>query len=327
MEFSCSNSRLVLDVAAVGAAVMLGADIVDTAVLLARALVRKTPPGFSDELAAAAEEAGEDDELGVMVAELVVDGTEEEEDDGGVAEVEGKEGVRVVEDELATDEEVDVLEGTEEVVTADEDDVVNEVDVTNVGVTVVVVVEVVVVVVVATLEVLTAGAPLSWYTRRALICQYASWKAAGLFCTNSLHVWPPFAAEQLWKALPAQLPQNVVSNTRLWSRKCSSQSQPVPAQLAAGVPQPVGSGEEPSTSEGAPPAGQNQMLMPSEFHSAAYVPPPCALNCEPYVFVLDAWKEQPSLPLASASQSSLMACSNESEAPEIAQPGDVCRVM
>ena len=55
----------------------------------------------------------------------------------------------------------------------------------------------------------------SWYTLSALICQYASWKAEGLFCTNALHVWPLLAAAQLWKALPAHEPQKVVSKMRL----------------------------------------------------------------------------------------------------------------
>jgi hypothetical protein len=148
-----------------------------------------------------------------------------------------------------------------------------------------------------------------------------------LFCTKASQVWPPLAAAQDWKALPAQLPQKVVSKMRLWSMKCASQSQPVPAQLACGSPQFEGSGAEPRASEGAELAGQNQMLMPSDVHSMAYVPPPCALNAVPYEAVLLLWKEQPSLPLTEVSQSVLAGCTSDCVPPEMAHPGLVCSVM
>jgi hypothetical protein len=94
---------------------------------------------------------------------------------------------------------------------------------------------------------------LSWYTFNELIVQYASVKASGLSRTHSSHV-DAFLLQELPVAfqtllLPAHCPQNVVSKTICCCLNVFSISQ-APANLAAGLPHPLGSGLSPRTSSG-----------------------------------------------------------------------------
>ena len=80
---------------------------------------------------------------------------------------------------------------------------------------------------------------------------------------------------------PAQSPQKVMSKTIWRSLKWLSISQD-PANLAAGVPQPVGSGLPDEMSDGMELEGKNQTEIASPVHSVAYTPPPASLNPLPY---------------------------------------------
>lgn len=70
--------------------------------------------------------------------------------------------------------------------------------------------------------------------------------------------------------MPAQSPQNVVSNTMLLSRKCESMSQlDPPVNCAVGFPHADGLGAESLMSLGILPRAKNQRLMALLVHSIA----------------------------------------------------------
>lgn len=113
------------------------------------------------------------------------------------------------------------------------------------------------------------GLTETWYTFKELMDQYTSVKAEGLLATKELQVAALEAqTESEPQTLPAQSPQKVVSNTRLWFLKVSFISQSA-SNSASGEPQADGLGWPAEMSEGTPLRGKNQIETPSEVHSVA----------------------------------------------------------
>ena len=109
--------------------------------------------------------------------------------------------------------------------------------------------------------------PICLFERRRMLT-HISLTGTG-FCLNLHDVWS--------NTLPAQTPQNEVSNTILRSLKCPSMSQ-FPRNRPIGTSHVCGSGQLRAMSGGTLPRGQNQIAIALEFHWTAYTPPPTALN-------------------------------------------------